>query len=161
MSGEKWYKDGLHFGCQRCSFCCGQSPGFVYLSWRDLDALCAHFALSRADFVAKYCRWVNYYYGKQVLALLEMKNYDCVLWKNGCSAYDARPVQCSTWPFWTWIVENRASWKECAADCPGMNSGRLWTLVEIEENRLAYENNAPIEQNEFFAVLNASHENKS
>ena len=150
---EKWYKDGLHFGCQRCSFCCGHSPGFVYLSWRDLDTLCAHFKMARTDFVEKYCRWVNYYYGKQVLALKEMKNYDCILWNSGCSAYEARPVQCSTWPFWSWLVESAESWKENAAECPGMNKGRLWTLEEIEANRIAYEENIPIEQTEFSAII--------
>ena len=42
---DKFYKDGLKFECQRCSFCCGHSPGFVYLSQRDLTVLCEHFNL--------------------------------------------------------------------------------------------------------------------
>ena len=42
---EKFYKDGLNFECQRCSFCCGHSPGFVYLSQRDLNVLCNHFQM--------------------------------------------------------------------------------------------------------------------
>lgn len=144
MGKEKFYKDGLNFSCQRCSFCCGHSPGFVYLSKRDLDSLRNFFNMSVTEFVQKYCRWADYYYGKQVLALLEKENYDCILWEQGCSAYEARPVQCSTYPFWSWMIENKAMWTECAADCPGMNKGRLWTFDEIEQNRQAYDANKPL-----------------
>lgn len=150
---EKFYKDGLCFECQRCSFCCGHSPGFVYLSWRDLDSLCAFFSLSRADFVEKYCRWADYYYGKKVLALREMKNYDCILWKDGCSAYEARPVQCSTWPFWSWIVESKESWQDCAKDCPGMNKGERHSFEEIDSAQKRYLGNLPIEREEFLKVV--------
>lgn len=150
---DKFYKDGLCFECQRCSFCCGHSPGFVYLSWRDLDSLCAFFSLSRADFVEKYCRWADYYYGKKVLALREMKNFDCVLWKDGCSAYEARPVQCSTWPFWSWIVESRESWDDCAKDCPGMNKGALHSFEEIDSAQKRYLENLPIEREEFLKIV--------
>lgn len=153
MEEEKFYKNGLHFGCARCSFCCGHSPGFVYLSWRDLNELCAFFKMSALDFVAKYCRWVDYYYGETVLALLEQKNYDCILWKNGCSAYEARPIQCSTWPFWSWMIKDEKTWNECAAECQGMNKGRLWTFSEIEKNRIAYEQNKPIKKEEFFKKI--------
>lgn len=149
MKEEKFYKDGLHFDCKRCSFCCGHSPGFVYLSKRDLTALCEFFKMSEQEFVKKYCRWVNYYYGQTVLALLEQKNYDCILWKNGCTAYSARPVQCSTWPFWSWMIKDEKTWNECAAECPGMNKGRVWTFEEIEKNRTAYEENKPLKKEDF------------
>ena len=84
-NSEKFYKDGLNFTCAKCSFCCGHSPGFVYLSKRDLFALCEYKNLPVKSFVEKYCRWADYYYGTQVLALIEKNNYDCVLWENGCS----------------------------------------------------------------------------
>lgn len=144
MEEEKFYKKGLNFECQRCSFCCGHSPGVVYLSKRDLDALCSFFNMKYSEFVQKYCRWVNYYYGKTVLALQEQKNYDCILWNKGCSAYTARPVQCSTWPFWTWIVKSKKDWEECGAECPGINKGRLWSVEEIEKNLKNYESNTPL-----------------
>ena len=145
---ENFFKDGLRFECKRCSFCCGHSPGFVYLSQRDLDALCKHFDMTRGQFVQKYCRIADYYYGKKVLALKEKKNYDCILWDSGCSAYEARPVQCSTYPFWDWMTADRKTWDECAADCPGMNHGRLWSCEEIEKNRRDYAANTPLEVDE-------------
>lgn len=150
---EPFYLNGLHFGCQRCSFCCGHSPGFVYLSERDLKALCSFKKLSVKDFVEQYCRWADYYYGTQVLALKERKNYDCILWNSGCSCYEARPVQCSTWPFWSWMIESKESWEDCAKECPGMNKGRLWTFDEIEKNRIAYEKNVPIHKEEVLKII--------
>ena len=42
---NEFYKNGLNFECQRCSFCCGHSPGYVYLSERDLLTLCAHYKI--------------------------------------------------------------------------------------------------------------------
>lgn len=153
-----FYKNGLHFECQRCSFCCGHSPGFVYLSRRDLMTLCGHFKMSVGDFVAKYCRWADYYYGTQVLALLEKKNYDCILWENGCSAYEARPIQCSTYPFWSWMIADKATWDECAAECPGMNKGRIWPYEEIEKNKKAYLENVPLHREEVEALIAAEKE---
>jgi len=142
---EKIYENGLRFECQRCSFCCGHSPGYVYLSRRDLTELCNFFKMTVKEFVAKNCRWVEYYYGQTVLALKEKPNYDCWLWENGCSAYTARPVQCSTYPFWSWMIKDRQTWNECAKDCPGMNKGRTWTYEEIEEQRQKYDANKPLQ----------------
>lgn len=153
MSEELFYKDGLNFECQRCSYCCGHSPGFVYLSLSDLERLCEYHKLGKKEFVEKYCRWVNYYYGTTVLALIEMKNYDCILWNNGCSAYEARPVQCSTYPFWTWMVADKETWQECSKDCPGINKGRLWTVQEIEMNRHKYALNKPLTIEEYNQLL--------
>lgn len=143
---DPFYKNGLYFGCQRCSFCCGHSPGFVYLSLRDLTELRSHLKMSVTEFVNTYCRWADYYYGEQVLALREKKNYDCILWENGCSCYEARPIQCSTYPFWSWMIKDKSMWEECASDCPGMNNknGKLWTLEEIEANKNAYDANKPL-----------------
>lgn len=150
---EKFYKNGLKFECQRCSFCCGHSPGFVYLSKRDLTVLCEHFNLKAKEFIEKYCRWADYYYGTKVLALKEQKNYDCILWKNGCSAYKARPVQCLTYPFWNWIIESEQSWQDCAKECPGINNGKLWNIQEIEENKAAYVHNIPLKKEDAESLI--------
>ncbi len=79
------------------------------------------------------------------MALLEKPNYDCVLWEEGgCKAYGARPVQCSTYPFWSWVIESRASWDEEAKSCKGSNKGGARSFEEIEEQKFLYEHNVPI-----------------
>lgn len=158
---SNFYKNGLNFSCKRCSFCCGHSPGFVYLSKYDLDRLCNFFNMSISDFVKKYCRWADYYYGEEVLALLEKQNYDCILWENGCSAYQARPVQCSAYPFWSWMIRDQKTWNECASDCPGMNNGKLWSFEEIEENRKNYDSNKPLTKQQVLQLIEQEKKNEA
>src|SRR5574344_288995 len=98
-----FYDKGLHFSCQKCSHCCRIDPGFVYLSQSDLTNLCQWFKFTQEQFISMYCRKVPYYDGTTVLSLREKKNYDCIFWDNGCTVYGARPVQCSTYPFWSWM----------------------------------------------------------
>ena len=155
---QNFYDNGLHFDCQRCSYCCGHSPGFVYLSKRDLLTLCSYFNLNIDEFVKKYCRWAGYYEGKTVLALFEKKNFDCILWNNGCSAYEARPVQCSPYPFWSWMIADKNTWNECAQDCPGMNRGRLWSKEQIVKAAKQSDENIPITKEEVMLLINAQQE---
>ncbi len=144
MEKNSFYKNGLNFSCKKCSACCGVSPGFVYLSKKDLLSLTSFFKLSIKDFVEKYCRWADYYGGTTVLALKEQKDYYCILWENGCSAYEARPIQCSTYPFWTWMLSSKETWAECALTCPGMNSGALHLPDEINAQSKMYSENEPV-----------------
>lgn len=137
-------ENGLNFSCQRCSCCCGKEPGFVYLSQTDLTNLCLWFKLSEGDFIKKYCRTIPYYDGTEVLCLKEKENYDCILWDNGCTAYKARPIQCSTYPFWSKILSSEFMWKEEESSCPGINKGKLWKKEEILEQLNKYKNNKPI-----------------
>ncbi len=145
---ECFYENGLQFECTRCSFCCGHSPGFVYLSRNDLEKLLEFFKMPVKEFVEKYCRFVDYYYGETVLALKELKNFDCILWNNGCSAYDARPVQCSTYPFWSWMIKDKKVWDECSKDCPGINRGKILNKNQIEEQKKLYDENRPLKKEE-------------
>ena len=76
---------------------------------------------------------------------MEKPNYDCILWKDGsCAAYGARPVQCSTYPFWSWIVKDGRSWDEEAKSCKGINDGPLKSREEIDWQKFLYDHNLPI-----------------
>ena len=97
--------------------------------------------MSKLEFIEKYCRRVPYHNGTEVLCLLEKDNFDCILWDNGCTAYEARPVQCSTYPFWTSILCSESAWNEESDSCPGINCGQHRTRSEILENLLKYEEN--------------------
>ena len=144
-----WYSpDGLHFSCTQCSHCCRHEPGFVYLSQKDLTNLCLYFNLEEQQFIKQYCRWVPYYDGSEVLCLLEKENNDCIFWDSGCAAYGARPIQCSTYPFWSFIVKSPEAWKQEASECPGINCGALHSASEIEESIRRYEENEPIRRQE-------------
>lgn len=56
----------------------------------------------------------------------------CVFFENNrCQIYEARPLQCRTWPFWFGNMRSKAKWLEAAACCPGIGQGRLFTKEEI------------------------------
>jgi Fe-S-cluster containining protein len=68
------------------------------------------------------------------LSLSEKPNYDCIFWEaSGCTVYEDRPIQCSTFPFWSSLLDSRQAWKDGGADCPGMDRGELRTREYIEE----------------------------
>jgi hypothetical protein len=70
--------------------------------------------------------------GNEYLCLLEKANYDCILWDGGCIAYEHRPLQCSSYPFWPSLLTDEDWWEANARDCPGVNRGELHDRTEIE-----------------------------
>ena len=130
---EPFYAEGLRFSCSRCSICCRGEPGFVFLSVADAKRLMLRFDLDFKTFFRNYCTLVDTGEG-MALSLSEKPGYDCVFWGEvGCSVYNERPVQCSTYPFWSSIVESAASWRDEAHSCPGIGAGELRTRSFIEE----------------------------
>ena len=138
--------EGLCFTCQQCSLCCRKEPGFVYLSEKDLTNLCHWFNLNSEVFIKKYCRFVPYYDGSEVLCLLEKSNYDCIFWDQGCTVYKARPIQCRTYPFWDSIIDNIEAWNYESNSCPGINVGKCYSAQEIRGLNSLYALNVPIKR---------------
>jgi Fe-S-cluster containining protein len=128
-----FYGEGLRFSCARCSRCCRHEPGYVFLSRRDLVALAAATGLEEPELLRRYCTRVQI--GELPrLSLREKPNYDCIFWENGgCTVYEARPLQCRSYPFWASNVDSEESWERTARDCPGIGQGRLHSRREIEQ----------------------------
>jgi Fe-S-cluster containining protein len=53
-----------------------------------------------------------------------------------CTIYPVRPLQCRTWPFWTDNLSSPDAWNRAAQTCPGMNRGKQYDFVSVEEIRL-------------------------
>lgn len=138
--GEPFYAQGIRFTCARCSACCRGEPGYVFLTKADLKRLLRRLGLDFKRFFHDYCTLVDAGNG-MALSLREVtrnkSSNDCVLWgEKGCSVYEDRPVQCSTYPFWPSIMGSRASWKREASACPGIDSGEPRSRNYIEERLL-------------------------
>jgi len=137
-------------------FTCTKSFWFIFFIYSLnylLTNLCKWFNLKEAEFIRLYCRFVYNADGKRLLSLREKANYDCILWKDGCTAYGARPVQCSTYPFWPFILQNRQAWDDEALSCPGINKGELHGAEEIEGALNEYRSNSPLEYEEVSRIL--------
>ena len=128
-----FYDKGLRFECQMCRYCCSADPGYVYLTKNDIERASSALSLSFDDFMKAYCRLVDFG-GYSLVSLREMENYDCIfLTPNGCAIYEARPLQCRTYPFWKNVMESEESWKAEGRCCPGIGKGALVSRKEIEK----------------------------
>jgi len=130
--GDPFWASGLRFSCARCSACCRGGPGFVFLSREDLRRLLDFLGIDLRSFFGKYCTLKDRGDG-MALSLAEKPGYDCIFWEGGgCSVYDVRPVQCSTYPFWAALLQSPGSWREESRNCPGIGNGQLRSREHIE-----------------------------
>lgn len=135
-----WFQEGLKFKCTGCGKCCTGSPGYVYLSSLDLEKLAAHFQMSEEEFCNKYTRYVD----GQYALLEEPVSYDCVFFKDKrCTVYEARPVQCRTFPWWIHHLREPQDWAEAAQRCEGINhpDAPVVDSLHIQEQCLTYLDN--------------------
>ena len=128
-----WYQAGLRFECKGCGACCTGAPGYVWVGPKEAQRIAEYLRISLTEFYVRFTRAVS---GR--ISLIELANGDCVFLDPKtrlCRIYPVRPTQCQTWPFWTSNLVTREAWQEAANRCPGCNSGRLYTVQEIERLR--------------------------
>lgn len=125
-----WFRDGLRFECTQCGRCCGGSPGYVWVTDGEVEALAGRLGLAEAEFRRRYTRRV----AGLGTSLTETDDFDCAFLDRDterCTVYEDRPRQCRTYPFWGKVVASPTTWELEAEFCPGMNCGRGWDLTQI------------------------------
>ena len=88
--------------------------------------------LSTQDFITTYASH-TLSDGKQ--SWIQIKNNSegdaCVFLENNqCSIYEARPVQCSTYPFWPNILKSEKAWNEEVRLADDKEGGPYWNQVD-------------------------------
>lgn len=128
-----WYRDGLQFECTQCGDCCSGEPGYVWVEDDEIAAMAEAMGLDFDAFQLKFIRLVG-----ERKSLTEYPDGDCSLLDRKtrkCTAYEGRPIQCRTWPFWDSNLDKKKDWKETCEVCPGAGKGRLYSFDEIEVAR--------------------------
>ena len=128
---DAWYAGGLRFQCTQCGDCCSGSEGYVWVNQEEIDGMARRVGMEPAAFEAAHAQRVGVR-----RSLKERSNGDCVLLDEKtrkCTAYEERPRQCKTWPFWDSNIRSQEAWAEAAAACPGCNKGNLVPLEIIVE----------------------------
>ena len=126
-TADPWYEQGLRFGCTGCGRCC-QMDGDVWVSPDETLAIAAHLNLTADDFSAQYTRrrlrgWRN-------LKQQDGESHGCIFLDDAgqCSIYEARPVQCSTYPWWPSLLKSEDSWAEETVLPDAIEGGPHWSL---------------------------------
>jgi Fe-S-cluster containining protein len=124
-----WYAAGLSFRCTACGACCTGEPGHVWVEDHEVRAMAKVRALSPRAFRKAYVRRV----GRRE-SLKERENGDCVMLEGGrCTVYEAKPLRCTTFPFWKPVLESPEEWDATAVRCEGIGQGDHYSLEEIEQ----------------------------
>ncbi len=136
MAREKWYQGGLRFECTQCGNCCSGPPGYVWVTREDIARIAKSLGGEDERLDRKYLRRVGLRF-----SLTEKQDGDCIFLKREggksyCGIYKDRPVQCRTWPFWSQNLRSAEAWRRTSETCPGMNNGKQFDFVAIEELRL-------------------------
>jgi hypothetical protein len=128
---EVWYSGGLRFQCTQCGDCCSGSEGYVWVNQEEINAMAARLGMSPSTFEERFVKRVGVR-----RSLTERANGDCMLLDEKtrkCTAYEERPRQCKTWPFWDSNLRTPEAWAEAAEACPGCDKGNLVPLEQIVE----------------------------
>lgn len=123
---------GLRFECTQCGKCCTKrgKHAHVYVSEEEIRALADVLGITVRRFRRRYTfvddyGWDQVRFEGDTCPFLEVTS-------NRCKVYEARPVQCRTFPFWDEMVDRRG-WTEAArAYCEGLGQGRVWPKAEVE-----------------------------
>jgi Fe-S-cluster containining protein len=131
FTGKEWWREGVRFECTGSGKCCTSHGefGFVYLSLEDRQRFAKHFKIRTAEFTRKYCEKTGGIWHLKE----DPKNPDCMFLKGkSCGAYEGRPTQCRTWPFWPEVMNAKAWAKDVKAFCPGVGRGPVISGESIE-----------------------------
>jgi uncharacterized protein len=129
-ANDAWWSSlvSLPFECTSCGKCC-KTKGSVWMSPTETNNAAQFLNLSTEDFVAAYA---SHTLSDGNQSWIQVKNDPtgeaCVfLEENQCRIYQARPIQCSTYPFWPNILESEAAWDEEVRLADDKQGGPYWT----------------------------------
>lgn len=131
-SKKKWWEEGVRFECQGSGKCCTSHGeyGHVFLTQEDRKRFAKHFKLTLTAFTKKFC--IKYH---GVWKLIDRPDsFDCIFLENKrCSAYEGRPTQCRTWPFWPDVMDAKTWKKDVVSFCPGVGKGKVVPVESIRK----------------------------
>ncbi len=133
-----WYEAGLAFSCQQCGRCCaGPEEGYIWITKDEMARAADVLGLTAEQFRRRYTARV----GVRYTIVEKRPSNDCIFLTRssqgcvGCDIYQARPLQCRTWPFWPENLSSARTWERAAQTCPGMNQGQWFNAEQIDAIR--------------------------
>ena len=132
----KFYNQGLKFECAGCGECCRLPGGGVEVAISEAREIAAYLNISYNSFVNEYC-----ISDEDGLKIKDNDLQHCIFLEHGrCKIYEVRPLQCRTFPFWPENIKSQYRWNLLKDFCPGIDSGRHYSIDRIEGIRLMQKN---------------------
>ncbi len=127
MSQDPWFADGVRFDCTSCGRCCRRTGVVAFLD-DDVTRAASHLGLTEDAFRAKHLEhqdghWFVDVYVEHPCHFLSTEGL--------CTIHEAKPLQCSSYPFWPELFEEMNAWDAEQTYCEGINQGTLRPLDEI------------------------------
>jgi len=130
MAAKKpWYADGVRFDCAQTGKCCTAHGKYnrVYLDDDEAAAVAKVLGITLAQLEEEHCWFEDGW------RLVKFKDDACrFLEGKSCGVYEARPIQCKTWPFWKENLDRRTWKRDVEGFCKGVGRGRTFSQEEIE-----------------------------
>ena len=105
--------------CETCQGrCCTGESGYIYVTKSEIEKISQLLDMDVKLFVDTYLFKKMYKYS--IKEVVYENSYECIFYdrdSNGCKIYDARPVQCKTFPFWDYY---KTRVDELKLECPGI-----------------------------------------
>ena len=117
-------KDGFSYAfnptaCNTCAGrCCTGESGYIYISKAEIENISKLLNLDVSEFVKQYLFKKMYKYS--IKERIVEGSHECIFYdapSNGCKIYEARPLQCRTFPFWDYY---KTRVDELKLECPGI-----------------------------------------
>ncbi|MGV7221656.1 MAG: YkgJ family cysteine cluster protein [Nitrospinales bacterium] len=124
-----WEKENIRFECQAGCFKCCLKPGVIFFEEGDILRASKFLNCTPSELKSSYLEFEEYEWLINVRA-----DTSCpFLEKQGCSIHEAKPKQCSTYPFWRELLVSKIKWKLESENCPGIGVGPMITTKAIKE----------------------------
>ncbi len=117
-------KEGFDFvfdlsGCESCGGnCCIGESGNIWISKQEILNLSIYLNIGLDKLFSDFLEKRGYKYSIKEVKISK-DNFVCIFFdldKKQCSVYEARPMQCRTFPFWDYFKSNKEEvFKECPA----------------------------------------------
>ena len=122
----------LRFECTGCGECCRRRGPFAYLyvNAEEIEALAGALSISPECFEERHT-FIDDFGWTQV----RFQNLNCPFLDAAtlrCTVYEARPVQCRTFPFWRDFIDGGAWSKSVKKLCEGVAAGKPWEWHDVE-----------------------------
>lgn len=148
MAQREWYASGLRFECTLCGNCCTGPEGYVLITREEIKGAAAKVGMEVGEFMVRFVHKVP-----EGLSLNERETehgFDCVFLdresmpgKAVCRLYEARPLQCRTFPWWPENLKSEQTWNRVANHCEGVGRGPLVPIEAIRIERDRQERDTP------------------